>query len=146
MVITYAHAGSLIGSPIPSAARGVSSMAGTDDGSLAALQSVPGVAPSKDPATKGFKFQQTMMRIKDPQRSLDFYTRVLGMNLITKLDFPTMKFSLYFLAYVDSVSDIPDDPKDRTEMCFGRFAPVHGILLVGQPAWVPMPALWNRRQ
>lgn len=81
---------------------------------------MPGVAPSKAPETKGYKFQQTMLRIKDPKRSLDFYTRVLGMDLITKLDFPTMKFSLYFLAFMDSMAEVPDDPKDRTEMCFGR--------------------------
>lgn len=51
-------------------------------------------------------------RIKDPKRSLDFYTRIIGMQLISKLDFPDMKFSLYFLGYHPE-SDIPDDPKDR---------------------------------
>jgi Glyoxalase/Bleomycin resistance protein/Dioxygenase superfamily len=51
-------------------------------------------------------------RIKDPKRSLDFYTRVIGMQLITKLDLPDMKFSLYFLGF-HSEADIPEDPKDR---------------------------------
>lgn len=92
------------------------------DYSRAALHSTPGVAAERDPATKGFKFQQTMIRIKEPKRSLDFYTRVLGMTLLSKLDFPTMKFTLYFVAYTDSASDVPEDPRDRIEATFGRCA------------------------
>ena len=55
---------------------------------------------------------QTMYRIKDPKRSLDFYTRILGMRLLCKLDFAEMKFSLLFLGYRED-SEIPDDSKDR---------------------------------
>ena len=51
-------------------------------------------------------------RIKDPKRSLDFYTRIIGMQLISKLDFADMNFSLYFLGF-HSEDDIPEDPKDR---------------------------------
>ena len=50
-------------------------MAATADNSRAALHSLPGVCAAPDLQTKGFKFQQTMLRIKEPQRSLDFYTR-----------------------------------------------------------------------
>ena len=35
-----------------------------------------------DESCKDFIMQQTMLRIKDPKRSLDFYSRVLGMRLV----------------------------------------------------------------
>ncbi len=41
-----------------------------------------GVCKSRDSATNGFIFQQTMFRIKDPKRTLDFYTRVMGMTCV----------------------------------------------------------------
>lgn len=71
--------------------------------------------------TKDFIFQQTMFRIKDPKTSLDFYTRVLGMRLLKKLDFPTMKFSLYFMGF-EAAEDIPKDERERTNWCFSRKA------------------------
>ena len=58
-----------------------------------------------------------MYWIKDPKASLAFYTGVLGMYLLKKLDFPEMKFSLYFLGFVDA-SKIPDDETERTRWCF----------------------------
>jgi lactoylglutathione lyase len=81
------------------------------------LLSTPGVSKERAPETKDFIFQQTMYRIKDPKRSLDFYTRIIGMQLISKLDFKEMNFSLYFLGF-HSEDDIPDDPKDRVEWMF----------------------------
>lgn len=77
------------------------------------------VAPG--PETDGFFFQQTMLRVKDPKKSLDFYTRVMGMTLLLKLDFPAMEFSLYFMGY-EKAEDIPSDPKERAKFCFSRKA------------------------
>lgn len=48
-------------------------------------------------ATEGYVLNHTMLRIKDPARSLPFYETVLGMRLRTRLDFDDWKFTLYFL-------------------------------------------------
>ena len=101
-----------------------------------ALAAVPGVAVARDPATRGSTLQQTMLRVRDPRcaaappppprsarsltpaparrsASLDFYTRVLGMTLLAKWDFPDMAFSLYFLNFVDDPAALPSDPAAR---------------------------------
>ena len=77
----------------------------------ASLAAIPGVAP-RDAATTGFVFNHTMLRIKDPRASLDFYTRVLGFSLVRQNDFPEAAFSLYFLAIVDPAG-IPGDETQR---------------------------------
>ncbi len=41
----------------------------------------------------------TMLRVTDLEKSLDFYTRVLGMRLLRKKDFPEGKFTLAFVGY-----------------------------------------------
>lgn len=46
-----------------------------------------------------YKFHHTMIRIKDPAKSLTFYQKVLGMKLIHKLEHEGAKFTLYFLGY-----------------------------------------------
>lgn len=67
------------------------------------------------PETDGFIFNQTMMRIRDPQVSLGFYCDVLGMSLLRKLDFPNFKFTLYFLAHItDDDPAIPEPGEART--------------------------------
>lgn len=67
--------------------------------------------------------QQTMYRIKDPKISLPFYTGVLGMTLLQKLDFPAGKFSLYFMGY-ENPNDIPADDLERTRWCFSKKATI----------------------
>ena len=64
-----------------------------------------------------------MYRIKDPRKSLPFYTGVLGMKLLQKLDFPEAKFTLYFMGY-EAAADIPTDNKERTKWAMSRKATV----------------------
>lgn len=41
----------------------------------------------------------TMLRVGDLQRSVDFYTKVLGMNLLRTTERPEQKYSLAFVGY-----------------------------------------------
>lgn len=74
---------------------------------------------SPDPSTQDFIFQQTMLRIKDPKVSLPFYTGVLGMRLLKKLDFPKMRFSLYFMGFT-AADTIPKDEVERSRWTFSQ--------------------------
>ncbi|KAF3019874.1 Lactoylglutathione lyase [Neopestalotiopsis sp. 37M] len=48
--------------------------------------------------TKNYKFNHSMLRVKDPKASVKFY-EFLGMSVVKKLQFPEAKFDLYFLGY-----------------------------------------------
>jgi lactoylglutathione lyase len=41
----------------------------------------------------------TMLRVGDLQRSIDFYTHVLGMKLLRRKDYPDGRFTLAFVGY-----------------------------------------------
>ncbi|MEQ8345213.1 MAG: lactoylglutathione lyase [Sneathiellaceae bacterium] len=47
----------------------------------------------------------TMIRVRDLDRSLDFYTRILGMRLMRRADFEGGRFSLAFVGYGDEAED-----------------------------------------
>ncbi|CAE6420978.1 unnamed protein product [Rhizoctonia solani] len=65
--------------------------------------------------TSSFKFNHTMIRVKDPQVSLKFYQDVLGMELVSKSEFSD--FTLYFLGY-----DHSDGKATAEEKTNGRFS------------------------
>ena len=46
----------------------------------------------------------TMIRVGDLERSLRFYTEVLGMRLLRRQDYPEGKFTLAFVGYEDESS------------------------------------------
>jgi len=88
------------------------------------FENAPGLCETPDPATRDYVFNQTMLRIKNPETSLDFYTRILGMRLVRKMDFPEMQFTLYFLAWLsdDQAGDVPGDDARRSIWTFSREA------------------------
>lgn len=45
------------------------------------------------------RFLHTMLRVGDLQRSIDFYTKVLGMRLLRTTERPEQKYSLAFVGY-----------------------------------------------
>ncbi len=51
--------------------------------------------------TDKFRYLHTMIRVRDLDASLKFYTEQLGMKLLRKRDYPTGKFTLAFVGYGD---------------------------------------------
>lgn len=50
------------------------------------------------------RFLHTMLRVGNLDRSIDFYTTVLGMKLLRKNDYPEGKFTLAFVGYGEESS------------------------------------------
>lgn len=46
-----------------------------------------------------FQFLHTMIRVKDLDKSIAFYTETLGMSLLRKSDYPDGRFTLAFVGY-----------------------------------------------
>ena len=56
-------------------------------------------------ATEGFRLLHTMIRVRDLDKSIDFYTRLLGMKLLRRKDYPGGKFTLAFVGFGDEASN-----------------------------------------
>ena len=80
----------------------------------------PGVSAGIASKTSGFVLNHSMLRVKNPQVSLDFYTRIMGMRVLRKLDFPEMKFSLYFLHLTAQGDSAPQEAGERTAWTFSQ--------------------------
>ena len=83
-------------------------------------ENYPGVCAQPSAASDGFALNHCMLRVKDPAVSLDFYTRLFGMRVLRKLDFPEMKFSLYFLHREVEGQAAPADVGERTAWTFAQ--------------------------
>ena len=51
--------------------------------------------------THKFRLLHTMIRVRDLDKSIDFYTRLLGMDLLRRRDYESGKFTLAFVGYGD---------------------------------------------
>ena len=76
------------------------------------------------------RYLHTMIRVKDLDKSMDFYTRLLGMKELRKKDFPSGEFTLAFVGYGEETAQTvielthnwgQDDPYDLGHG-FGHFA------------------------
>ncbi|MCY4242846.1 MAG: lactoylglutathione lyase [Rhodobacter sp.] len=54
--------------------------------------------PTTDDSPK-FQMMHTMLRVRDLEKSIEFYTGLLGMKLLRRMDFPDGKFTLAFIGY-----------------------------------------------
>ena len=65
-----------------------------------ASQSTPGGSAD----TSKFRFLHTMIRVRNLEKSLDFYTRHLGMKVLYRKDYPSGEFTLAFVGYGDDAT------------------------------------------
>lgn len=55
--------------------------------------------------TGQFRLLHTMIRVLDLEKSLDFYSRHLGMQVMRRTDYPGGRFTLAFVGYGDESTD-----------------------------------------
>jgi len=85
---------------------------------MAAEATLSGLRPS---------FQQIMLRVQNPLKSLDFYRNCMGMTLIDKYSFPQWEFDLYFLATIPEGTEYTLEP--GTDDAHGYLWTIQGTVL-----------------
>ena len=68
------------------------------------------------------KYLHTMLRVNSLEDSIHFYTQLLGMNLVSRTDYPDGKFTLAFLSY----GKTKDDPCIELTYNYGTDSYIHG--------------------
>ena len=66
----------------------------------------PATVAAEDGPGKAERLMHTMLRVSDVERSVDFYTRLLGMRVISQREHRKNQFTQVYLGYGDSESDI----------------------------------------
>lgn len=69
--------------------------------------------------TNGYVFNHTMLRVKDPDASLQFYTHIFGMELLERREMAAGEFTLYFLGRTEG-ENLPDDADARQDYRHAR--------------------------
>src|SRR6516225_2930789 len=83
----------------PPAGVGSRTNSRTEDFSMTMTDVADTSKPGAD--TDEFRLLHTMIRVRDLDASLQFYTNLLGMKLLRKRDYPGGKFTLAFVGYGD---------------------------------------------
>jgi lactoylglutathione lyase len=60
---------------------------------------------NSDASADKFRFLHTMIRVRDLEKSKDFYTRHLGMKVLREKEYPSGDFTLCFVGYGDDESN-----------------------------------------
>jgi lactoylglutathione lyase len=98
--------------------------------------------PEKD----GFRLLHTMLRVKDLDKALDFYTRLLGMDLLRKAEFAGGKFTLVFFGYGDEESHtVIELTHNWDQQNPTTWAPGMAILPSLRPMSMPYASRWRKR-
>jgi len=71
-------------------------------GAAAAVAEAAEEAPIEPPDTGRFRLLHAMLRVSDMERSLDFYTRLLGMRVLDRRDHKKNQFTQVYLGYGDA--------------------------------------------
>lgn len=100
--------------------------------------------------SEGFVFNHTMLRVKDPVKSLAFYTQVLGMTLLHVKRFADMAFDLYFLAKLtaEERANLPDTDDELAIYAFrqrGILELTHNYGTEDQANLITMMAMHNHK-
>ncbi|MBV9757848.1 MAG: lactoylglutathione lyase [Alphaproteobacteria bacterium] len=56
-------------------------------------------------ATDSYRYLHTMLRVKNLDASVEFYTRILGMKELRRREVPDGKYTLAFVGYGDEATD-----------------------------------------
>jgi lactoylglutathione lyase len=69
------------------------------------LTSDVATAAKTSPTIAGGSLLHTMVRVFDLDKSIDFYTRLLGMTLLRRKDYESGRFTLAFVGYGDEAKN-----------------------------------------